>query len=157
MFTRVRVCIPACNKASVREIYESLRSIYLPTIAIFTSASGSALVSTTSCHAERSAGSTLSPNLSTTIVSSPCSFSISGTLYKSSTSTAEITARSSTFVNNEILVLCSAGSISCDRQTKISGWIPIERNSFTECCVGFVLISEDVAIKGTSVRWIYIA
>ena len=40
----------------------------------------------------------------------------------------------------------------CERHTSTSGWMPIERSSFTECCVGFVLISDDAAMNGTSVR-----
>ena len=34
-----------------------------------------------------------------------------------------------------------------------SGWIPIERSSLTECCVGLVFSSLDAAIHGTSVTW----
>ena len=41
-------------------------------------------------------------------------------------------------------------SLSCNgrsaRQSKTSGWIPISRSSFTECCVGLVFISPAAAI-----------
>ena len=35
----------------------------------------------------------------------------------------------------------------------MSGWMPIERSSFTECCVGLVLSSPALGMNGTSVRW----
>ena len=37
------------------------------------------------------------------------------------------------------------------RQSRMSGWMPISRISFTECCVGFVFSSPAVAMYGTSV------
>ena len=37
------------------------------------------------------------------------------------------------------------------RQRRMSGWIPIESSSFTECCVGLVLSSWAAAIQGTRV------
>jgi hypothetical protein len=62
----------------------------------------------------------------------------------SSASTAENTARSSTLVNSAILRRCSGGSGSRQRHSSTSGWMPMERSSFTECCVGLVLISPAV-------------
>jgi hypothetical protein len=38
-----------------------------------------------------------------------------------------------------------------ERATTMSGWIPIRRNSFTECCVGFVFSSPAESTNGTSV------
>ena len=38
------------------------------------------------------------------------------------------------------------------RRTRISGWIPIPCNSFTECCVGFVFNSSAAFKYGTYVR-----
>ena len=70
----------------------------------------------------------------------------------SSTSTAEITARSSTLVNSAIFARCSRGRVCSERHTSTSGWMPIPRSSLTECCVGLVLISDDAAMNGTSVR-----
>ena len=43
-------------------------------------------------------------------------------------------------------------STCSERQTRMSGCMPIERSSLTECCVGLVLISDDVLIYGTSVK-----
>ena len=37
----------------------------------------------------------------------------------------------------------------------ISGWMPMERNSLTLCCVGLVFSSPAAAIYGRSVRCIY--
>ena len=41
-------------------------------------------------------------------------------------------------------------------QTKTSGFIPKDCNSFTECCVGFDFNSHDPDIYGSNVTWIYI-
>ena len=71
-----------------------------------------------------------------------------------STSGNEITAFSSTLVKSAIFARSLFGSLRSERQIKISGWIPIERNSFTECCVGLVLTSPAGPKNGTSVRWI---
>ena len=56
--------------------------------------------------------------------------------------------------NKDIFLLWSKGIDCCDLQITISGWIPIDLNSLTECCVGFVLISSDDLRKGTKVKWI---
>ncbi len=64
----------------------------------------------------------------------------------SSASIAENTARSSTLVNSAILRRWSPGSGSLQRHSSTSGWMPIERSSLTECCVGLVLISPEVAM-----------
>ena len=42
---------------------------------------------------------------------------------------------------------------SSQRHSRMSGWMPIERSSLTECCVGLVFISPAVLMKGSSVRW----
>ena len=39
------------------------------------------------------------------------------------------------------------------RHSTMSGWMPISRSSFTECCVGLVFISPAAGMNGTSVRW----
>ncbi len=72
-------------------------------------------------------------------------------------SRAVITAFSGTFVNKAILALSSL-EISISQRARItSAAIPIERNSLTECWVGFVLISLAAFRYGTSVRCINIA
>jgi hypothetical protein len=58
-----------------------------------------------------------------------------------STSTAEMTALSATLVNSAILRRSPSGSGFSLRHSRMSGWIPIERSSFTECCVGLVFSS----------------
>ena len=35
----------------------------------------------------------------------------------------------------------------------MSGWMPMRRSSWTECCVGFVFSSPALPRNGTSVRW----
>ena len=62
-----------------------------------------------------------------------------------------------TLQNSAILrrhVWLSGGSV---RQSRMSGWMPISRSSFTECCVGLVFTSPAVAMNGTSVRCTYSA
>ena len=53
----------------------------------------------------------------------------------------EMTARSGTLVNSAIFLRSFSGRGCSQRQSRMSGWIPMERSSFTECCVGLVLIS----------------
>ena len=67
-----------------------------------------------------------------------------------------ITARSGTLVNSAIFRRSPSGRRRSVRQSRMSGWIPIERSSLTECCVGFVLSSPEAPMKGTSVRWMNI-
>ena len=40
-----------------------------------------------------------------------------------------------------------------ERQTMMSGWIPMLRSSFTLCWVGLVFSSPDVPMNGISVTW----
>ena len=68
------------------------------------------------------------------------------------TSTQLMTAFSGTLVNRAILRRSLSGSGFSLRQTRMSGWMPIERSSFTECWVGLVLSSPAAAIQGTRVR-----
>ena len=48
---------------------------------------------------------------------------------------------------------CPSESSSRERQTTMSGWIPMRRSSLTECCVGFVFSSPAASMNGTSVTW----
>jgi hypothetical protein len=48
-----------------------------------------------------------------------------------------------------ILSRRSEFSGSFERQTTTSGWIPMRRSSFTECCVGFVFSSPAESTNGT--------
>ena len=58
-----------------------------------------------------------------------------------STSHAEMTASFCTLVKSAIFRRSSSGSGWIVRQRSASAWMPISRSSFTECCVGLVLIS----------------
>ncbi len=68
-----------------------------------------------------------------------------------------MTARSSTLQKRAIFFFISSGIERSARQRRMSGWIPIERSSLTECCVGFVLARRSAAMYGTSVTWTLIA
>ena len=46
---------------------------------------------------------------------------------------------------------CRARAASLERQTTMSGWIPMRRSSFTECWVGLVFSSPAASMNGTSV------
>ena len=71
-----------------------------------------------------------------------------------SASSAGMTASSGTLVNSAIFLRSPSGTGRSARQSTMSGWIPISRSSFTECCVGLVFISPAEGMNGTSVRWI---
>ncbi len=62
------------------------------------------------------------------------------------------TARSGTLVNSAILRRSASGRARSDRQSRMSGWMPMDRSSFTECCVGLVFSSPAAPMYGTSVR-----
>ena len=70
----------------------------------------------------------------------------------SSTSLAVMTASSSTSQKSAILRLMSESRNRSVRQSRMSGWMPIDRRSRTLCCVGLVLSSPAVPMNGTSVR-----
>jgi hypothetical protein len=58
-----------------------------------------------------------------------------------STSRAEITASVGTLANSAIFSRIERESASSERQTSMSGWMPMRRSSWTECCVGLVFSS----------------
>jgi hypothetical protein len=68
-------------------------------------------------------------------------------------SSAGITASGCTLLKSAIFRRSLSGIGRSARAITMSGWIPISRSSFTECCVGLVFISPAVAMNGTSVRW----
>jgi hypothetical protein len=73
------------------------------------------------------------------------------------TSTAAITQSTGTLENSEIFSFIGRDRGRSHRQSRMSGWIPISRISLTACCVGFVLSSPAVAMKGTRVTCTEIA
>ena len=87
------------------------------------------------------------------ISSTPSAANTTGTSYTLLTSRAVITAFTSTSQNSAIFSFISGGMKRSLRQIRISGWIPMARSSFTECCVGLVFSSCAAAIHGTSVTW----
>ena len=93
---------------------------------------------------------------SQTFWSMPCFWKFKGTSNNEGASIDSIIRSTGTSVKVEILSLCS-WSIGCSaRSTSIFGWIPILRNSATECCVGLVFISWAAWRSGTKVQWMYI-
>ncbi|OPY27136.1 MAG: hypothetical protein A4E31_01274 [Methanomassiliicoccales archaeon PtaU1.Bin030] len=68
-------------------------------------------------------------------------------------SAAETTASKGTSQNREILRFMEYSRGSAALATITSGWIPMERSSLTECCVGFVFCSPTVPSMGTNVVW----
>ncbi len=64
-----------------------------------------------------------------------------------------MTASSRTLQKSAIFFRSPLGTSRSERQSRMSGWMPIERSSFTECCVGLVLSSPADEMNGTSVRW----
>src|SRR3954452_5460362 len=72
-----------------------------------------------------------------------------------STSFAEPTASTGSDAKSAIFLRMSRSSPPSERQSSMSGWIPMRRSSLTECCVGFVFSSPAWPMYGTSVRWMY--
>src|SRR5216683_2936203 len=58
-----------------------------------------------------------------------------------STSIAGMTRASRTLQNSAIFLRWPSGSGRSQRHSRMSGWMPRPRSSFTECCVGLVLVS----------------
>ena len=72
-----------------------------------------------------------------------------------STSFAEPTASTGSDANSAIFLRMSRSSPPSERQSSMSGWMPMRRSSLTECCVGLVFSSPAWPMYGTSVRWMY--
>ena len=58
-----------------------------------------------------------------------------------STSSAETTASTGSEANSAIFLRMSCASSPSERQSSMSGWMPMRRSSLTECCVGLVFSS----------------
>ena len=52
-----------------------------------------------------------------------------------------MTASGRTLQNSAIFFRSLAGISRSERHKRMSGWMPIERSSLTECCVGLVFNS----------------
>ena len=137
------VWMPAWISASDSDLYDSVRSTYLPTIAM------SHLVlrmlervdQLLPASTGRPAARWISQLAGRRSRRGPARAAAPGSCRCESTSTAEITASAATLVNSAILRRSSSGSGRSARHSTTSGWMPISRSSFTECCVGLVLIS----------------
>ena len=86
-----------------------------------------------------------------TISSTPSAAKVTGTWYTDLTSRAVMTAFTSTSQNSAIFSFISCGMKRSERHSRMSGWIPMARSSFTLCWVGLVFSSWAAAINGTSV------
>ena len=78
-----------------------------------------------------------------------------GTSYKQDAVLFAITLLFLTLQNRAIFSLKFSGISTSVLQTNMSGFIPYDCNSFTECCVGFDFNSFDPLIYGSNVTWIY--
>ena len=101
--------MPPCVSASMRLLYESFSSTYLPTTATRAAVRGDFTRRTTSSHRERSIGRASRVSSLSTISSRPSRWNTSGTSYTVSTSLAVMTASSSTSQNRAILDLIPGG------------------------------------------------
>src|ERR1039458_814155 len=126
---------------------------YLPTRAMETSPRGLSRRSSIAVHLARSRGPASSLSRRRTISSTPSAANPTGTAYTLLTSRAVITARTSTSQKRAIFSFISCGMKRSQRHSRISGWMPRARSSFTLCCVGLVLSSCAAAIHGTRVTW----
>ena len=153
MLTRVRLLRPACISASCKDRYESRICTYLPTMAMSTWPSGFAL-----------AGDDLAP----------LGAGRSGGTSRRSLSHDDVIERLLVQQHRDLVdvvgvdggddgALLDVGEQRdlaalllrercLQRHSSTSGWMPMPRSSFTECCVGLVLISPEPPTIGTSVR-----
>ena len=93
-----------------------------------------------SSHFERSRSFASMCRYFSTSVSTPSFANTSGTSYTEATSLAVMTASSCTLQKSAIFDLSSFARKRSVRQSKHQGRIPMLSSSFTECCVGLVLI-----------------
>ena len=143
---------PACLILSATERYESSNFMYLPTIATLTILSSTFLILSIIVSHSLLFGSILSnlKCLQTSFVS-PSSSNINGTAYRLSTVLFCITLSGRTLQCSAILYFIVSSIGSSDLHTNISGLIPNDCNSFTECCVGFDFNSFEPAMYGNKV------
>ncbi|CFO69777.1 Uncharacterised protein [Bordetella pertussis] len=80
ILTLERVWMPACTNASLSDLYDSVRSTYLPTMPMVTESCGCSSASTRLSHMDRSAGGGVRPRASHTMLSTPCLCSMAGIL-----------------------------------------------------------------------------
>ena len=153
--TRHAVAMPACFSASCTERYASWSFTYLPTSAISTVSSRSSIRSVRSSHSPRSAAGASMPELAADEL-------VEALLLQRERDEVDVRHvgvrdhRVEVDVGEERDLLADLALQRLgERQTSTSGWIPIRRSSFTECCVGFVFSSPAVSMNGTSVTWRY--
>ena len=82
-----------------------------------------------------------------------CCSSITGAWYSTGRVIFSITQSGRTLQNMAILSRMDWSMGSSHRATMISGLMPMERSSFTECWVGLDLCSPELLMYGTRVTW----
>ena len=151
MLTRAWLWMPAWRSASLSDLYESDRSMYLPHIAMRhlvlrvleprargrPSASGRPAAWSAAAASCRSAR----PGPARAACAAPCRWC--------RRPTSRSRPHSGTLVNSEILSRSSSGMRRSARHSSASGWMPISRSFCTVCCVGLVFSSPAAAIHGT--------
>jgi hypothetical protein len=147
------VAMPPCTSASCSDLYESRRWTYLPTTPIFTRRAGllEALHDALPGVEVRLARPDV--ELLGDLLVDALGVERERQLVDAVHVDRAITRRPATLEKSAIFSFMSASSARSQRQSRMSGWMPISRISFTECCVGLVLSSPAVAMYGTSVTW----
>ena len=116
-----------------------------------TSSRGCAMRSSMAVQRLSSRGPASMRSSRSTISSTSSPANMTGTWYTDLTSRAVITAFTSTSVKRAIFSFISCEMKRSQRHSRISGWMPRARSSFTLCWVGLVFSSWAAAINGTSV------
>ena len=138
IFTFALLANPPCFTASITEIYESSNFTYFPTIAMFMSLSITFFTLNIIFSHSSFLGSMFSNfNFSHALIANPSFSSISGTSYNIFTVLFCITSSFLTLQNSAIFSFIDSSISFSALHTNISGFIPNDWSSFTECCVGF--------------------
>ena len=129
---------PPCFILSTTDKYASSNFTYFPTIAIFTASPFIFFIFLIKLSQSLLLGSILSKcKCLQTCTASPFFSKIKGTSYSIFALLFSITFSGLTLQNIAIFSFIEFGIGSSVLHTNISGFIPIDCNSFTECCVGF--------------------
>mmetsp|Transcript_55573 Transcript_55573/g.176451 ORF Transcript_55573/g.176451 Transcript_55573/m.176451 type:complete len:341 (-) Transcript_55573:447-1469(-) len=144
----------ACCSALMTLRYESVRPVYLPTIAIFTSSVRLSHFSARAPHPLRSMPlGALSLRRSMMTAAPPCASIMSGTCQMLDTSWRLRMWSVVTWQKSASFSRVDSSRWHVLRTARRSGARPRERKVMTECCVGFVFCSFDSPSTGTRDTW----
>ena len=152
MLTFAPVWMPAWTSASVSDLYDSVRSTYLPTMPIVTSDFGCSRLWTSLSHTDRSAGEavmleTLADEIVETLLVQHRRDLVDRVGVPHRDDAIHLDVREQRYLRALVV-----GNRAIGTAQEHVGLMPISRSFCTLCCVGLVFSSPADAMKGTSVR-----